>query len=263
MAVLLSCQSLTKAYGSRPLFHDISLGVGDNERMGLIGPNGAGKSTLLRIFAGEEKPDSGIVSPRRGLRVAYITQEDTFPEGGTVESVLTGVLAGLPLEATEKEVRIEIALGKVGFTQRDQAVETMSGGWKKRLSLARALVQEAELLLIDEPTNHLDLEGVLWLEGLLKEASFAFVLISHDRVFPGKCGLARRRTASPICRRLLERHGQLQHVSGAARRVSGRAGQSAGCAGKLRSSARSNGSSAGAGAFDEGAGAYSAGRADD
>ena len=88
MAVLLSCQSLTKAYGSRPLFHDISLGVGDNERMGLIGPNGAGKSTLLRIFAGEEKPDSGIVSPRRGLRVAYITQEDTFPEGGTVESVL-------------------------------------------------------------------------------------------------------------------------------------------------------------------------------
>ena len=183
MAVLLSCQSLTKAYGSRPLFHDISLGVGDNERMGLIGPNGAGKSTLLRIFAGEEKPDSGIVSPRRGLRVAYITQEDQFPESATVESVLTGVLGGLHLDETEREVRIEIALGKVGFTQRDQAVETMSGGWKKRLSLARALVQDAELLLIDEPTNHLDLEGVLWLESLLKEASFAFVLISHDRVF--------------------------------------------------------------------------------
>ena len=183
MAVLLSCQSLTKAYGSRPLFHDISLGVGDNERMGLIGPNGAGKSTLLRIFAGEEKPDTGIVSPRRGLRVAYISQEDSFPEGATVESVLTGILAGLPLDEVEREVRIEIALGKVGFTQRDQAVETLSGGWKKRLSLARALVQGAELLLIDEPTNHLDLEGVLWLEGLLQEASFAFVLISHDRVF--------------------------------------------------------------------------------
>ncbi len=183
MAVLLSCQSLTKAYGARPLFHDISLGVGENERMGLIGPNGAGKSTLLRIFAGDEKPDSGTVSPRRGLRTAYIAQEDLFPAAATVESVLTDALAGEALDETEREVRIEVALGRVGFTQRDQAVETLSGGWKKRLSLARALVREAELLLIDEPTNHLDLEGVLWLEGLLREASFAFILISHDRVF--------------------------------------------------------------------------------
>ena len=183
MAVLLSCQSLTKAYGSRPLFHDISLGIGENERLGLIGPNGAGKSTLLRIFAGKEKPDGGVVSPRRGLRVAYIAQEDLFPAGATVESALTDALAGLPLDETEREVRIEIALGRVGFARRDQAVETLSGGWKKRLALARALVQDAELLLIDEPTNHLDLEGVLWLEGLLQEASFAFVLISHDRVF--------------------------------------------------------------------------------
>ena len=183
MAVLLSCQSLTKAYGARPLFHDISLGVSDGEKMGLIGPNGAGKSTLLRIFAGDEKPDGGTVSPRRGLRTAYIAQEDLFPQGATVESVLTDALAGEPLDETEREVRIEVALGRVGFARRDQAVATLSGGWKKRLALARALVREAELLLIDEPTNHLDLEGVLWLEGLLKEASFAFVLISHDRVF--------------------------------------------------------------------------------
>jgi len=183
MAVLLSCQSLTKAYGARPLFHDISLGVGENERMGLIGPNGAGKSTLLQIFAGDEKPDGGTVSPRRGLRTAYIAQEDLFPTGATVESVLTDALAGEALDETEREVRIEVALGRVGFARRDQAVETLSGGWKKRLSLARALVREAELLLIDEPTNHLDLEGVLWLESLLQEASFAFILISHDRVF--------------------------------------------------------------------------------
>jgi ATP-binding cassette subfamily F protein uup len=183
MAVLLSCQSLTKAYGARPLFHDISLGVGENERMGLIGPNGAGKSTLLRIFAGDEKPDGGTVSPRRGLRTAYIAQEDLFPRGATVESVLMDALVREALDETEREVRIEVALGRVGFARRDQAVETLSGGWKKRLSLARALVREAELLLIDEPTNHLDLEGVLWLESLLQEASFAFILISHDRVF--------------------------------------------------------------------------------
>ena len=183
MAVLLSCSGLTKSYGSRPLFQDISLGVEGSEKMGLIGPNGAGKSTLLRIFAGAEKPDSGTVSARRGLRMAYITQEDMFPGGATVESVLTEALGGETLDDVERDVRIEVALGRVGFTERSQVVETLSGGWKKRLSLARALVQDAELLLIDEPTNHLDLEGVLWLEELLKDAQFAFVLISHDRVF--------------------------------------------------------------------------------
>jgi len=183
MAVLLSCAALTKSYGSRSLFKDISLGVSDSEKMGLIGPNGAGKSTLLRIFAGLEKPDSGTVSARRGLRTAYIAQEDSFPTGATVESVLTEALNGEHLDEIERDVRIEVALGKVGFDRRDQVVDTLSGGWKKRLSLARALVQDAELLLIDEPTNHLDLEGVLWLESLLKEAMFAFVLISHDRVF--------------------------------------------------------------------------------
>ncbi len=165
------------------MFQDISLGVGDGEKMGLIGPNGAGKSTLLKIFGGLEKPDSGTVSARRGLRIAYIAQEDVFPGGATVGGVLTDALASEHLDEIEQEVRIEVALGKVGFTERDQAVGTLSGGWKKRLSLARALVQDAELLLIDEPTNHLDLEGVLWLEGLLQEAGFAFVLISHDRVF--------------------------------------------------------------------------------
>jgi ATP-binding cassette subfamily F protein uup len=183
MAVLLSCQALTKSYGARPLFRDISLGIGDGERLGLIGPNGAGKSTLLRILAGEEKQDSGTLSPRRGLRTAYIAQEDVFPPGATVESVLVAALAGEALDATEREVRIEIALARTDFADRAQAVDALSGGWRKRLSLARALVREAELLLIDEPTNHLDLEGVLWLEGLLQEASFAFVLISHDRVF--------------------------------------------------------------------------------
>ncbi len=183
MPVLLSCAALSKSYGARPLFKDISLGVNDGEKLGLIGPNGAGKSTLLKLFAGAEKPDSGTVSARRGLRVAYIAQEDAFPSGATVGSVLSDALSGEHLDEVERDVRIEVALGKVGFDGRDQAVETLSGGWKKRLALARALVQDAELLLIDEPTNHLDLEGVLWLESLLQDAGFAFVLISHDRVF--------------------------------------------------------------------------------
>ena len=183
MAVLLSCAALTKSFGSRPLFQDISLGVDGSEKMGLIGPNGAGKSTLLRIFGSLEKPDSGTVSSRRGLRTAYIAQEDLFPKDATVGGVLTDAINSEHLDEIERDIRIEIALGRVGFAERDQAVSTLSGGWKKRLALARALVQDAELLLIDEPTNHLDLEGVLWLESLLQEAQFAFVLISHDRVF--------------------------------------------------------------------------------
>ena len=115
MPVLLSCAALSKSYGARPLFKDISLGVNDGEKLGLIGPNGAGKSTLLKLFAGAEKPDSGTVSARRGLRVAYIAQEDAFPSGATVGSVLSDALSGEHLDEVERDVRIEVALGKVGF----------------------------------------------------------------------------------------------------------------------------------------------------
>ena len=183
MPVILSCQSLTKAYGPRPLFQNISLGIDDTERLGLIGPNGAGKSTLLKLFAGQEKPDRGSVSSRKGLRVGYVPQEETFAAGMTVEAVLAAALVGGYGDAHHHNVLIDVALGKTGFASRDQLVETLSGGWKKRLSIAKELVREPDLLLLDEPTNHLDLEGVLWLETLLQNADFAYVVISHDRYF--------------------------------------------------------------------------------
>ena len=183
MSRVLEIVDLSVGYGGIPAVTGLSLTVEAGSIVTVIGPNGAGKSTLLKIFAGLEKPDLGTLSARRGLRTAYIPQDDTFAPGATVDSVLMEALAKQPLDDLEKDVSIEIALGKVGFPSRTQAVDTLSGGWKKRLSLARALVQEAELLLIDEPTNHLDLEGVLWLETLLQDAPFAFVLISHDRVF--------------------------------------------------------------------------------
>lgn len=183
MAVLASCQNLTKSYGVRPLFENISLGVSDNERLGLIGPNGSGKSTLLKLFAGLENPDSGAISIRRNMRLGYLPQEDAFPLGATIESVLAHAIHDQPPDADEKTALIGAMMGRMEFAQPEQEAAALSGGWRKRLALTRELIREPDILLLDEPTNHLDLEGVLWLESLLKNAPFAFVLISHDRVF--------------------------------------------------------------------------------
>ncbi|HVW37929.1 MAG TPA: ABC-F family ATP-binding cassette domain-containing protein, partial [Pirellulales bacterium] len=181
MSLLLSCQSLAKSFGARTLFEDISLEVTEGERLGLIGPNGSGKSTLLRILAGELEADHGVCTRRKGLRVGYLPQEDQFPPGSTVESVLHAALAESSLEDYERHTRVNISVTKFEFADRQAPAETLSGGWRKRLALACELIGEPDLLLLDEPTNHLDLEGVLWLEKLLKNAPFAFVMVSHDR----------------------------------------------------------------------------------
>jgi ATP-binding cassette subfamily F protein uup len=181
MALLLTCEQLSKSHGLHPLFQGITLGIGEGERLGLIGPNGAGKTTLLRLLAGEETPDGGIITTRRGLRLAYAPQDPRFPAGATVEGVLLDALADSPLDLHERHVEVDTLLDKLGFADPGQAAATLSGGWQKRLALARALVSGPELLLLDEPTNHLDLEGILWLEALLLRAPFATVLVSHDR----------------------------------------------------------------------------------
>ena len=184
MATLLSGQGLTKSFSARPLFREISFGIQDGDRIGLIGPNGSGKSTLLKILAGFEKPDEGTVSRRTGLRIGFVPQDETFPAGMTVAGVLTAAIAGEPVEAIEREMRVAVALAMAGFEDEGIAVATsLSGGWRKRLSIARALITEPDLMLLDEPTNHLDLQGVMWLEETLKAGNFAYFLISHDRAF--------------------------------------------------------------------------------
>ncbi|MBC8104123.1 MAG: ABC-F family ATP-binding cassette domain-containing protein [Cytophagales bacterium] len=186
MASLLSCQSLTKSFNARPLFRQITLGIGEGERTALIGPNGSGKSTLLKLFAGLEKPDEGSISARRGLRIGYVPQEESFSSGETIAEVLGVALKPEGIDAIERDMRIDILLARMEFPDRDQKVDTLSGGWRKRLAIARALITEPELLLLDEPTNHLDLAGVLWLEELLNDGltpSQGFVVISHDRYF--------------------------------------------------------------------------------
>jgi ATP-binding cassette subfamily F protein uup len=186
MGIFLSCQGLTKSFGVRPLFENLSFGLFEGERTGLIGPNGAGKSTLLKILAGLEAADEGTLSPRRGLRVGYLAQQDRFEladEGWTVRDELTKSLQGLGLEDYEVDMRVEDGIERAGFASADQLVGKLSGGWRKRLAILAQVVREPDLLLLDEPTNHLDLDGVLWLEKFLSNLRFAFLAVTHDRRF--------------------------------------------------------------------------------
>ncbi|HSK78810.1 MAG TPA: ABC-F family ATP-binding cassette domain-containing protein [Thermoanaerobaculia bacterium] len=181
--LLLSCDSIGKGFGARPLFENLSFGIYEGDRVGLIGPNGSGKSTLLKILAGMDEPDSGKLSLRRGTRFGYVPQDPVFPPGLSVEEVLTEALADDPSEDFEKATRVAIALGRAGFNDPAQPVDILSGGWKKRLAIARELAKSPDVLLMDEPTNHLDVEGILWLEELLRTEPLAYLVVSHDRYF--------------------------------------------------------------------------------
>ncbi len=183
MGILVSCQTISKSYSSRPLFRDISFGVEERERIGLIGPNGSGKSTLLKTLAGIVEPDQGSVVSRKLLRVAYMTQEESFSADDTVDAIVRRAAADASFQDHERAASIDSTLAAIGFPDRQARAGSLSGGWRKRLALACALVRQPELLLMDEPTNHLDLEGVLWLEALLKSAGFSYMLVSHDRAF--------------------------------------------------------------------------------
>ncbi len=181
--MLLSCESISKRYGVTPLFSDLSLGLCEGDHVGLIGPNGSGKSTLLKILAGLDEPDSGTRAVRRQVRIGYVPQEPSFAAHDTVEEVLAQVLRDEGLDPHEHGSRVAKALSLGGFARADQPVATLSGGWKKRLAIARSLMLEPDVLLMDEPTNHLDVDGILWLEGLLRAEPHAFLVVSHDRRF--------------------------------------------------------------------------------
>ncbi len=187
----MSCQNLSKSFGARPLFENLSFGLFEGERTGLIGPNGTGKSTLLKILAGVEKPDTGLLSVRKGLRVGYLPQQDRFEnvdQGLTVRTAISKGLEGLGLEDWELDVRVDQGLEEAGFTDPDQEVAKLSGGWRKRLAILTQVLREPDLLLLDEPTNHLDLEGVLWLEDFMENLKFSFLVVTHDRRFLERVG---------------------------------------------------------------------------
>ena len=179
--LLLSCEAVSVAYGSRSLFDDLSFGLFEGDQAGLVGPNGSGKSTLLKILTGVTTPDRGARSLRGGVRVGYVPQDPVFSTGGTVGDVVMAALAGVDEE--DRPGRVAQALGRAGFADGRADVDTLSGGWRKRLAIARELAAAPDVLLMDEPTNHLDVEGILWLEDVLTERARAFLVVSHDRYF--------------------------------------------------------------------------------
>src|SRR5467141_1899475 len=180
---IISAQGLAKRYGAAPLFRNISFTVSEGDRIGVIGPNGSGKSTLLEILIGRVKPDSGDVAIRKGTRLSYVSQISEFAEGVTIRSVIEAALVRTAVPEAERASRFAETLGRAGFTDLDVHAATLSGGWRKRLAIAEALVQAPDILLLDEPTNHLDLAGIQWLESVLQSAAFACVVVSHDRYF--------------------------------------------------------------------------------
>lgn len=187
MTLLLNCQDLCKSIGSRSLISSLSFTVHRGDRLGIIGANGSGKTTLLRLLAGLDSPDSGILSFAGKLVIGYLPQQDVFDNSKTAVAVLLDALRTSHLDANEQLSRAQTLLSRADFTNFDIPAENLSGGWRKRLAICRALLHSPDILLMDEPTNHLDLEGIIWLENLLSGSSPdsppTFIFVSHDRVF--------------------------------------------------------------------------------
>ena len=209
MVSYLQVEDLVKSFGDLVLFDHLSLGVAEGQRIGLIAKNGSGKTTLLNIIAGKEDYESGRITFRRDLKVAYLEQNPVFPSGTVLSACLRGDTPALRAiavyeqavesgdemalrRATDEmdaqnawnyEARIKQILTQLKITHFDQPVDQLSGGQIKRIALANALICEPDLLILDEPTNHLDLEMIEWLEEYLSRGRFSLLMVTHDRYF--------------------------------------------------------------------------------
>ncbi len=172
----LQVENLTFAVGDKVLFRDISFGIGERQRVGLIAKNGTGKTSLLNLIAGHEEPESGTITFRRDLRVAYLEQTPVYPEGLTV-------MQACLWRCKEEPRRIQEYLTKLKIKDFDQPVSHLSGGQLKRVALANVLCMEPDFLILDEPTNHLDLQMIEWLETYLSRSNMSLLMVTHDRYF--------------------------------------------------------------------------------
>ena len=179
--LLYSAVGISKSYSEKPLLSDVSLYINEGDRIGIVGINGTGKSTFLKILAGEEMPDSGTVTKADSLRIGYLPQNPAFKENMTV---LEQVFEGVSEEYKElQEHEAKTILTKLGINDFDKRVGLLSGGEKKRVSIASALIHPSDLLVLDEPTNHIDNEMVGWLENYLSKYTGALLMVTHDRYF--------------------------------------------------------------------------------
>jgi len=205
---LLSVESISKSFGEKILFKEISFGLNEGQKVALIARNGTGKTTLLNILSGKDEPDAGKVVFRKGLTIGYLDQDPQFPPGKTVEEAVFHSEAAIiqavrkyehametqigleeamsevdRLGAWEIESTVKLVLSQLGITRLDQSVETLSGGQRKRLALAQVLIDQPDFLILDEPTNHLDIQMIEWLEGYIKGRNLSLLVVTHDRYF--------------------------------------------------------------------------------
>lgn len=180
---ILNIEHVSKVFGEKTIFDDVSFGIQEGDKIGIIGINGTGKTTLLRMIAGVEEPDSGQIIKQNGIRLAYLSQHPSFPEGATV---LSYAFDGIAENDWALKSEVKSALNKLGITDHDMKMEHLSGGQKKKVALAKTLASSFEILLLDEPTNHLDGEMISWLEDYLKRYKGVVIMVMHDRYFLDK-----------------------------------------------------------------------------
>lgn len=179
----LQIEGLTKSYGDRLLFADVTFGIYEGDKVGIIAPNGTGKSTLLSIIAGTEEADSGSVIFRNGLRVGFLAQTPQFAPSQTLLSYVAAGAPADPHSETDPQTAALSLIGSMRLPSPDSLMGSLSGGEAKRASLARLLLGEPDMLLLDEPTNHLDIDMVEWLENWLSRSRATMLMVTHDRYF--------------------------------------------------------------------------------
>ena len=177
---VLNLEHISKTYGEKVIFDDVSCGIHQGDKIGIIGINGTGKTTFLRILAGLEEADEGQVVTQNGLRITYLPQHPEFPEGATILSYVT---QGQNEQSWNPETEAHMVLNRLGIEDHEEAIAHLSGGQKKRVALAAVLVNPTDVLILDEPTNHLDNEMASWLEDYLNRFKGVVIMVTHDRYF--------------------------------------------------------------------------------
>ena len=177
---ILNIEHVSKVFGEKVVLDDVSYGVHQGDKIGIIGINGTGKSTILKIIGGLEEPDEGQVITQNGLRITYLPQMPEFPQGA---SVLDYVAEGKWQKDWSTESEARNVLNKLGITDHEEKIDHLSGGQKKRVALARTLVNPCDVLLLDEPTNHLDIDAKAELKRALMEFKGTILLVSHEPDF--------------------------------------------------------------------------------